>query len=69
MTMSKMHRIIPCINHFIKKDNFDKLYTYSISYELRKNLCKSVLIPMYKYDINLKEYKKFSKFISNSIQV
>ncbi len=69
MTMSKMDRIVPCINHFIKKDNFDKLYTYSISYELRKSLCKSVLIPTYKYDINLKEYKKFSKFISNSIQV
>jgi len=69
MAPIKMLRIIPCINHFIKKDNFDKLYTYSISYELRKNLCKSLLIPTYKFDINLKEYKKFSKFISNSIQV
>jgi hypothetical protein len=69
MTSTKMSRIIPCINHFIKKDNYDKLYTYSISYELRKNLCKSVLIPTYKYDINLKDYKKFSKFISNSIHV
>jgi hypothetical protein len=64
-----MNKILSCVTYFRSLDKIHDLHTFSIPYQFRKCIFKTLKIPSYSHDINLTTLYPFTKFLSKTIQV
>lgn len=64
-----MQRILPCVHFFKNHNKIHDLHAFSIPYQLRKCIFKTLKIPSYSYEIDSTRLYPFTKFLSKNIQV
>jgi hypothetical protein len=64
-----MQRILSCVKYFKSQDKLHDLHTFSIPYQLRKCIFKTLKIPSYSYEIDSTVLYPFTKFLSKTVQV
>lgn len=69
LNIEHMKRISPCVQYFKTKNKIHDLYTFSIPFQLRKCIFKTLNIPSYSHEIDTTSLYPFTKFLSKRIQV